>query len=255
MSDNFITNECRVCKHELPRPLYTVNQCELETCVNCGFVQVKDVPDGEILNGLYSEAYFDRGKYVDDLAARHEFKRRLKMLAKQGLFKDAKLLDFGGGTGEFLHGVYGQKRRWSKTRRAARGTQRTFFWHNKTRMNYAVFRRQGLPVGSGPVEADCKTLVKRICVAPACVGHGLEDSAYYNCGPKSNQIAGRLLGSNTNNAGQTSLTGPHSYVKLNEHRSQTASKMSFHCLQRVTEVLVRRKFNERSNKTSTGNVR
>ena len=160
MSDKFITNECRVCKHELPRPLYTVNQCELETCVNCGFVQVKDVPDGEILNGLYSEAYFDRGKYVDDLAVRYEFKRRLKMLAKQGLFKDAKLLDFGGGTGEFLHGVYGQKRRWSKTRRAALGTQRTFFWHNKTRMNYAVFRRQGLPVGSGPVEADCKTLVK-----------------------------------------------------------------------------------------------
>jgi hypothetical protein len=42
--------------------------------------------------------------------------------------------------------------------------QRTFFLRNKHRMNYAEFRRRGLPIGSGPVEAACKTLVKtRMC--------------------------------------------------------------------------------------------
>lgn len=44
------------------------------------------------------------------------------------------------------------------------GTERTFFQRNKHRMNYANFRRRGLPIGSGPVEAACKTLVKaRLC--------------------------------------------------------------------------------------------
>ena len=42
--------------------------------------------------------------------------------------------------------------------------ERTFFQRNKHRMTYADFRRRGLPIGSGPVEAACKTLVKtRLC--------------------------------------------------------------------------------------------
>ena len=55
---------------------------------------------------------------------------------------------------------YLRTRRWSKTRREAMDRQRTFFQRNKGRMNYAAFRRLGLPIGSGPVEAACKTLVK-----------------------------------------------------------------------------------------------
>lgn len=55
---------------------------------------------------------------------------------------------------------YCQTRRLSPTRRAAIGRQRTFFQRNKGRITYAAFRRQGLPISSGPVEAACKTLVK-----------------------------------------------------------------------------------------------
>ena len=55
---------------------------------------------------------------------------------------------------------YLRTRRWSQTKRKAIEAQRTFFQRNKGRMHYAAFRRQGLPIGSGPVEAACKTLVK-----------------------------------------------------------------------------------------------
>ena len=55
---------------------------------------------------------------------------------------------------------YRRTRHWSKTRGEAIDQQRTFFQGNKKRMTYAAFRRQGLPIGSGPVEAACKTLVK-----------------------------------------------------------------------------------------------
>ncbi len=52
----------------------------------------------------------------------------------------------------------------SAARRKALATQRTFFRRNKSKMTYADFRRRGLPIGSGPVEAACKSLVKtRLC--------------------------------------------------------------------------------------------
>jgi hypothetical protein len=42
--------------------------------------------------------------------------------------------------------------------------ERGFFKRNKHRMDYADFRRRGLPIGSGPVEGACKTIVKdRLC--------------------------------------------------------------------------------------------
>jgi len=54
--------------------------------------------------------------------------------------------------------------RLSKSRRQDVLTQRTFFVRNKHRMTYADFRRRGLPIGSGVVEAACKSLVKaRLC--------------------------------------------------------------------------------------------
>ena len=44
----------------------------------------------------------------------------------------------------------------AKRIREARG----FFKRNKSRMNYQEFISKGYPIGSGPVEAACKTLVK-----------------------------------------------------------------------------------------------
>lgn len=55
---------------------------------------------------------------------------------------------------------YAAQKRRSMLQRKAIHTERTFFQRNKGRMTYASFRQQGLPIGSGPVEAACKTLVK-----------------------------------------------------------------------------------------------
>lgn len=52
----------------------------------------------------------------------------------------------------------------SKARLEALRIQKTFYRRNQARMTYADFRKRGLPIGSGPVEAACKTLVKtRLC--------------------------------------------------------------------------------------------
>lgn len=51
-----------------------------------------------------------------------------------------------------------------KAERAAALRERTFFQRNKHRMTYADFRRRGFPIGSGVVEAACKSIVKsRLC--------------------------------------------------------------------------------------------
>lgn len=59
---------------------------------------------------------------------------------------------------------YEQRRNLNKTRQALLREQRTYFRRNAARMPYATFGRNGWPVGSGPIEAACKTLVKtRLC--------------------------------------------------------------------------------------------
>jgi hypothetical protein len=59
---------------------------------------------------------------------------------------------------------YSQQGKRSSSRREALATERTFFENNQDRMDYCRFRLRGWPIGSGPVEAACKTLVKvRMC--------------------------------------------------------------------------------------------
>jgi len=59
---------------------------------------------------------------------------------------------------------YSQQKGLSSCRREALATERTFFENNQDRMDYRRFRLRGWPIGSGPVEAAAKTLVKaRMC--------------------------------------------------------------------------------------------
>jgi len=78
----------------------------------------------------------------------------------------SKLKDEDGGAERVLRSLdyYERTVKLSKSRREALGTERTFFTRNGHRMDYARFRRNGWPIGSGPVEAACKSVVKtRLC--------------------------------------------------------------------------------------------
>jgi hypothetical protein len=59
---------------------------------------------------------------------------------------------------------YARVRPLSASQRKAYKQQHKFFANNASMMTYAKFRSRGLPIGSGPVEAACKTLIKqRLC--------------------------------------------------------------------------------------------
>ena len=55
---------------------------------------------------------------------------------------------------------YLDRKKRSKKRADDIARERTFFFRNQHKMAYADFRARGLPIGSGPVEAACKTIVK-----------------------------------------------------------------------------------------------
>jgi hypothetical protein len=77
-----------------------------------------------------------------------------------------KLLTQDGAAETLIRSIdyYKSRRRLGQKRLKAIQGERTFFFRNKHRMAYADFRRKGLPIGPGPVEAACKTLVKtRLC--------------------------------------------------------------------------------------------
>lgn len=76
------------------------------------------------------------------------------------------LLKKDNGASSLLKSMrYYKRTRKLSTERAKEVEQQiTFFSRNKNKMQYAAFRRRNLPIGSGPVEAACKTLVKsRMC--------------------------------------------------------------------------------------------
>jgi len=78
----------------------------------------------------------------------------------------AKLLEQDDGVEALRRSIdyHGRTRRLRQSSRKALSTERTFFRRNGSRMSYACFRRRGLPIGSGPVEAACKSIVKtRLC--------------------------------------------------------------------------------------------
>lgn len=59
---------------------------------------------------------------------------------------------------------YKKRNRMGPTRQKHLREEHTYFMRNGKRMPYATFLKNGWPVGSGPIEAACKTLVKtRLC--------------------------------------------------------------------------------------------
>jgi len=74
-----------------------------------------------------------------------------------------KLLEEDDAVESLLRSIhyYGGQRKLSGARKKQLRDHRTFFQNNGHRMPYASLRRRGLPIGSGVVEAACKTIVKQ----------------------------------------------------------------------------------------------
>lgn len=72
------------------------------------------------------------------------------------------LKDEQGGVDEVIAALRGLERklpkRVSKTRREELRKERKYFTNQRERMDYAYYQKLGLPIGSGVVEAACKTL-------------------------------------------------------------------------------------------------
>lgn len=73
-----------------------------------------------------------------------------------------KLLKKQGGAARVVRSMtyHMNLKKRSKKRTEEIERERTFFSRNQPKMTYADFRARGLPIGSGPVEAACKTIVK-----------------------------------------------------------------------------------------------
>lgn len=86
----------------------------------------------------------------------------------QGWFRKWKerLLTEDGAAGKAIRAMdyLIQREKLKGDRRTQLLSARRFFRNNLDRMNYAWFHSRGLPVGSGVVEAACKSVVKaRMC--------------------------------------------------------------------------------------------
>jgi hypothetical protein len=63
------------------------------------------------------------------------------------------------GAERIIRTLHYHRGRASGSRRKRIGTALTYFRHQRARMHFATYQRQHLPIGSGVVEAACKTLV------------------------------------------------------------------------------------------------
>ncbi len=93
---------CKLCGGNALEKLFDVNRYDLDRCRQCEFVQVFDVPRPEDIRAIYGPAYFDKGKYRDDIANRSEQSRRIALLARHGVRPGMCVLDFGCAGGDFI---------------------------------------------------------------------------------------------------------------------------------------------------------
>ena len=102
-----------------------------------------------------------------------------------------KLLEEQNGPDSVLRSLdyYSKRFRLSKSHREDLEKEKTFFRRNKHLMKYADFLMRGLPIGSGPVEAACKSIVKaRLCRSGMrWTRQGGQHILYLRCFVKSNR--------------------------------------------------------------------
>ena len=74
----------------------------------------------------------------------------------------------------------------SKSKREAKHELVTYLTNNRGRMDYPRYKQLGLPIGSGEVEAQCKTLVQARCKQAGMRWHrdGLERLLRIRCSVK-----------------------------------------------------------------------
>lgn len=95
---------CKVCRSNDPVRRVRVNGCDVQVCGECGLGQIRDVPPNEELSDIYGIEYFSDQKYSDDVAQRHEQRRRMARLVKV-LPKGGRVLDYGCAVGDFVAGA------------------------------------------------------------------------------------------------------------------------------------------------------
>jgi 2-polyprenyl-3-methyl-5-hydroxy-6-metoxy-1,4-benzoquinol methylase len=92
---------CKICNFTFLEPLYIINEYIIEKCKKCKGLQVKNPPSFEAISKIYEDEYFQKGKYINDIAQNKEQHRRLQMIRKF-VPENSKVLDFGCATGSFI---------------------------------------------------------------------------------------------------------------------------------------------------------
>jgi SAM-dependent methyltransferase len=88
------TRECPICQNKRFNFLAKVN---VYICNTCGFGLRGDIPEQQELNNLYKKDYFDDKNGIE---YEKDAKRKFRYLRKY-FFREAKILDFGCGMGQF----------------------------------------------------------------------------------------------------------------------------------------------------------
>ena len=68
-----------------------------------------------------------------------------------------------------------------KSNAAAVEAELGYFVNNVARMQYGTFRSQGFFIGSGVIEAGCKTVIGARCKQSACSGPKTEPKTFWRC--------------------------------------------------------------------------
>jgi 2-polyprenyl-3-methyl-5-hydroxy-6-metoxy-1,4-benzoquinol methylase len=94
--------KCRLCAREGLELLFVVRGCLLARCRRCDLTQVVDrISDAE-MRKIYSPAYFSHEKYRDHGGLNRENRSRLRLVQRFIKNPDARILEAGCGTGDFM---------------------------------------------------------------------------------------------------------------------------------------------------------